>query len=181
MPSLTPEQIEEKKELKKSSNQAKMKVLMELRLLPPINTDDGIQLTKRINKYFEICIENGCIPALEGLCAALKISRSTWNDWRSGRYRLGQEHQKIVLDAEQILKAYMEQGILDGDIQSIPAIFMMSNQYDYVQKQVVQQETNVSFLDTATPEQLENRYSTQNVIDLIEEPTNNFKAKEDES
>lgn len=179
MASLNAEEKAEREEQRKEQTKSKLAVLMDMNKLPPIDTNDTKQLQQRIDKYFMSCIEHGCIPGLEGLCNAIGISRATWNNWRSGGRRFGQEHQSIVMKAEQILKAYMEQSILDGEIQSIPAIFMMSNQYDYVQKQVVQQDTNVSFLDTATPEQLESRYSSNNVIDMIEEPTNTFKQKEE--
>ena len=158
------EQIEEAKKVKR---QETLKMSLWAASLPPFNHDDPEQLKARIWVYFEKCAEQSCTPGKEGLCNALHITRQTFQTWLNGTARKGQEHQKICQDAEQVLKSYIETAILDGDVEQVPGIFIMSNQYDYVQKQVVSQQQQVSIIDSATPEQLEHRYGEGMIIDAI--------------
>ncbi len=134
--------------------------------LPPINNNDPEQVRQRVYLYFDYCAENGLILGLEGLCNALKINRTTFRSWMNGTARLGQEHMKICQEADQVIKAYMENATLAGDIAAIPSIFFLSNQHGYEQKSTVKQEQVESILDTATPEQLEKRYSSGSIIDV---------------
>lgn len=154
-------------EIKKSKRKEAMKMLMWCATLPPFNHDDPEQVKARVALYFDKCMNDGFTPGKEGLCNALHITRQTFQTWLNGTARKGQEHQKICQDAEQVLKSYIEMAMLDGDINPVPGIFIMSNQYDYVQKQVVAQQQTVSILDSATPEQLEHRYGEGMIIDAI--------------
>lgn len=164
---LSSKEKEKKNELKKDKRKEMLKLALWCATLPPYNHDDPKQVEARIGVYFDKCIEMGATVGKEGLCNALGISRATFQTWLNGTARKGQEHQKICQTAEQLLKAFTENAVMDGDIAPVPGIFFMSNQYDYVQKQVVTNEKSESILDTATPEQLEHRYSDGMIIDAI--------------
>ncbi len=134
--------------------------------LPPINANDPDQVKQRIARYFQHCVDEGAIVGIEGLCNALKINRATFNSWLNGTARLGQEHQKICQEADQVIKSFMENATLSGDVGAIPSIFFLSNQHGYEQKTTVKAEQAQSVLETSTPEQLEKRYSTGSIIDV---------------
>ena len=156
----------EKDDLKKQKAKERLKQLMWAAKLPPINNNDPEQVRARIMLYFEYCEKNGCVVGKEGLCNALKINLATFKSWLDGSARNGQEHQRICQEADQMLKAYMESAMLSGDMNPIPGIFFMSNQHGYQQKTTITQETQQSIIDTATPEQLEARYSSGSIIDV---------------
>lgn len=158
------ETSENKAEFQKRKRKEAVKNAIWCSSLPPINADDADQIRERIALYFEHCAEHGYIIGLEGLCNALKITTNTFRTWLNGSARKGQEHQKICMQAEQVIKAYMEDGLLSGDIPPVPSIFVMSNLHGYAQKTEVKVESAESFIDTATPEQLEKRYSKQGTI-----------------
>lgn len=160
----TTEELEKKHEFTKRKRQEAVKTALWCGRLPPINTDDPDQVQERINCYFNYCAENGFVIGIEGLCNALGITTATFKTWLNGSARKGQEHQKICINAEQIIKQYLEDGVLSGDIPPVPSIFIMSNNHGYVQQQKVVTENIQNFIDTATPEQLEKRYSNQGTI-----------------
>lgn len=167
MPSLNSKQLAEKKEVEKQQHKETLELILWFAKLPPLNYNNLVQVRNRITEYFEQCASVGAVPGLEGLCNALHVSRKTFNSWADGTARKGTEMQKLCQDAKQILKAYAENGMLTGDINPVPGIFMMTNQYeDYVQKQVVQSDTSISILDTATPEQLAERYGSGSIVDV---------------
>lgn len=167
MPSLNSKQLAEKKEVEKQQHKETLELILWFAKLPPLNYNNLVQVRNRITEYFEQCANVGAVPGLEGLCNALHVSRKTFNSWADGTARKGTEMQKLCQDAKQILKAYAENGMLTGDINPVPGIFMMTNQYeDYVQKQVVQSDTSISILDTATPEQLAERYGSGSIVDV---------------
>lgn len=168
----------EKNQLKADKRKRMLKLAVWCATLPPYNHDDPAQVRARIGLYFDKCIETGSTIGKEGLCNALGITRSTFQSWLNGTARKGQDHQKICQDAEQVLKAYTENAMLDGDINPVPGIFFMSNQYDYVQKQVIQSNESQSILDTATPEQLEHRYGDGMIIDAIYSESEEMQKKE---
>lgn len=158
------EEIQAKSDFQKRKRQEAVKNAIWCSSLPPINVDDPEQVKERIALYFEHCAEAGFIIGQEGLCNALKITTSTFRTWLNGSARKGQEHQKICMQAEQVIKAYMEDGILSGDIPPVPSIFIMSNLHGYAQKTEVKVDAPNTFIDTATPEQLEKRYSKNGTI-----------------
>ncbi len=160
----TTEELEKKHEFTKRKRQEAVKTALWCSRLPPINTDDPEQVQERINCYFNYCAENGYVIGVEGLCNSLGITTGTFRTWLNGTARKGQEHQKICVNAEQVIRQYMEDGILAGEIPPVPSIFIMSNNHGYVQQQKVVTENIQSFIDTATPEQLEKRYSNQGTI-----------------
>lgn len=160
------EEFKQIEDYKAEKRKAQVKQATWAMRLPPINNNDPEQIKERIYLYFEYCAEEGLIIGLEGLCNALKINRTTFRSWLNGTARLGQEHQKICQEADQVIKAYLENATLAGDIQAVPSIFFMSNQHGYEQKSTVKQEQIASVLETATPEQLEKRYSSGSIIDV---------------
>lgn len=165
MGKLSAEELEKKQEFQKKKRQSAIQTALWCNRLPPINLDDPEQLQKRIDLYFNYCAENGYVIGIEGLCNSLGVTTGTFKSWLNGSARKGQEHQKICINAEQVIKAYMEDGILSGDIPPIPSIFIMSNNHGYVQqKSQIYQETVTNFIDTATPEQLEKRYSSMGTV-----------------
>lgn len=176
MASLNAEEIAERREVQKQIRQDAARIVIECASLPPINLDDAEQIQKRIAWYFNKCLEEGYVLSIEGMCNALHVTKKTFMSWLDGTSRKGTEHMKIAQLAFQTLTAYMEGGLLSGDIPAVPAIFVMSNNYGYVQKQTISAEISESVLDTATPEQLEKRY--QNAIDVVAEEVRETKEIE---
>ena len=166
MPKKTKSEKSEELKAQKERRKELLKQSVWAMTLPPINPNDPDQVRQRIARYFQHCVEEGAIVGIEGLCNALKINRATFNSWLNGTARLGQEHQKICQEADQVIKSFMENATLSGDVSAIPSIFFLSNQHGYEQKTTVRAEQSQSVLETSTPEQLEKRYSTGSIIDV---------------
>lgn len=117
--------------------------------LERVDLGDRDAVMGRVEEYFQICMDCDMKPGVAGLCLALKMSREAWKSWGSGRTR---QYQDMVAEIRQILESNMEQAMVQGKINPIPAIFLMKNHFGYRD----QTETVVAHVDAlGTKEDME--------------------------
>ena len=113
--------------------------------LPPIDVSNRDEVIDRVEEYFKICMDMDMRPAVGGICLALKMSLDAWESWGNGRTR---SYQDLVAEIRQVLHSCMEQYMMQGTINPVPAIFYMKNHFGYRdQKETV--VTHVDALGTA--------------------------------
>ena len=121
--------------------------------LPPINKDSAAEVKVRIDDYLKICSEHGLMPTIQGVSLALHIHRSSFWLWCNEQSERGQVCQMF-----KVLQAAMtENGLLDGTINTIGALFTLKNHHGY--KDAVSIDTDISpALDRLpTAEEIKNR------------------------
>ncbi len=78
---------------------------------------------------------------LSGLCVFLETTRETWRE-----YGHRPEYKKAIQQAKLKVENYVEEGSLNGSINTIAAIFNLKNNFGWVDK--------IDINSTNTPEQL---------------------------
>ena len=146
--------------------------------LPRIDLSDAEAVRERVNLYFDLCMEHGVRPGVEGLCTALHTTRQTLSHWANGVKRSGSEQQQVVKDARQLLADLMEQYMLNGEINPVAGIFLASNQFDYDRNATVTVQTANAIGTGEDPARLAEKYRAD-VIDVeAEAPKVQIEAPE---
>ena len=97
----------------------------ELRKLPPVKSDDEIE--RRIQWYFNWCIERDIRPGVEGLALACGTTRVSLWKWQQAGGRRGE----LVTGAKQVLAALLESWGQTGKINPAALCFLMKNSFGY--------------------------------------------------
>ena len=98
---------------------------------PPINISDIQEVTDRCSLYFQRCADEGLKPGIANMCVWLGISRAEWQKWCSGA-KWKTTHQKVCNAINQVFDAQMESYMQNGKINPVSAIFLMKNNFGYV-------------------------------------------------
>lgn len=115
--------------------------------LPPIDTNDPVQVETRINEYLDFCEKYDKKPTVVGLANWIGVDRQTISYWRRGRSRK-QTVSKVIQRYYSMLEEFMVDQLLGS---KFPAgyIFTMKNLFDY------QDSTNVVIgPNTQNPEEV---------------------------
>lgn len=148
--------------------------------LPKIDLSDAEAVRARINLYFDMCMENGVRPGVEGLCNALHTTRRTLCNWANGYTRTSSDHQAAVVEARQLLADLMEQYMLNGEINPVAGIFLASNQFDYDRNATVTVQAAGALPVGEDPARLAEKYRAD-VIDVdTSAPKPRLEMKEEE-
>lgn len=115
-------------------------------------------LRERIGYYFDLCREGRLRPGMGTLRLAIGVSKTTLYDWSRGNH-CDEERHEIIRTAKDMLEAYLEQAMFDGQINPIPAIFMLKSYFGY----------NELMNEEIKAEQRDNR-ETRNVLSAAELP-----------
>lgn len=102
--------------------------------MPKIDTSDPQQVEERIQWYFNHCAEDDMKPTVKGFCNALGIHRDTIWRWKTGQSRAA-THEKIILEAYDILEEMWENYMINGKINVVAGIFLGKNNFGYQDKQ----------------------------------------------
>ena len=169
-PRLTPEEKAERARLRKAgappirADQAKfgqefvergdnskyLQHALVVRGMPAIDLANPKDVERRIDWYFNQCIEDDMKPSVKGFCNALKISRSTLWNWRTGAFRAG-THEEVIVRGYDVLEALWEDYMQNGKINPMAGVFLGVNNYGY--KDVKQ--VNVTPVTDSQPERLD--------------------------
>ena len=126
--------------------------------MAPIDISDPVQVERRVNEYFESCIDNDMKPTVNGMCNSLGIHRDTLHTWRTGEFRAG-SHQDIVLRAYRVLEELWEDYMLNGKVNPVSGIFLGKNLfYGYADKQEFVLTPNNGIPDDADMAVIEAKY-----------------------
>lgn len=100
--------------------------------LPPLNLNDIKEVEKRVEMYFQFCVDNNIKPSIIGFSNYLGIDRSTLWYWHNGKRRGDTpEYQKIIDKAYSFIGEYYEQLLLNNQINPVSAIFLLKNHFAF--------------------------------------------------
>jgi hypothetical protein len=102
--------------------------------------DSPEELANRFATYFEMCLEHGRIPTVEGLALVSGFSRSHFYDIAQGKFR--PEISDIVKKAKDYIATYDAEMVANGKIPAPVYIFRSKNYYGMKDVQEVKVEAN---------------------------------------
>lgn len=105
-----------------------------IREMPDIDVTDVKQVERRITEYFALCAQNDIKPTVKGFLNALRVSKVTLWNWKTGVFRKG-THQAVILEAYDMLEALWEDYMMNGKINPVSGIFLGKNNFGYQDKQ----------------------------------------------
>ncbi len=108
---------------------ATVRSLIELSKLGIPQTD--VELTNRIDEYFQHCIQNNSRPGIESLCLALSTTRQSFWNWCNGTGHKSKEWQHQCLLARQVIVSFLESASLSGKLNPATSIFLLKNWASY--------------------------------------------------
>lgn len=139
---------------------------MEIARQPPVDLENVYAVEGRINWYFDHCFQNDMKPTVAGLCNALKITRQTLLNWRTGRFREG-SYQTVILNAYAIMESLWEDYMQNGKINPVSGIFLAKNNYGYQDKQEMVVTPNTGTIETVDPATIEAKYAELPDVDEL--------------
>ena len=107
-----------------------LKHALAIRKMPAIDTRNPEDVEARIDLYFQCCMENDMKPTVKGFCNALRISKTTLWNWKTGNYRAG-THEEVIVRAYDVLEALWEDYMMNGKINPMSGVFLGINNYGY--------------------------------------------------
>lgn len=82
---------------------------------------------EEVNEYFKLCYDCEMLPTIASLCLFLGVTRETLyssaNDKRTYAY------SDVLKYAINTCQSYQENGVLSGDVPSVPFIFLSKNYF----------------------------------------------------
>ena len=101
-----------------------------IRNMPPIDIADPKEVERRIDWYFNLCVQDDMKPSVKGFLNSLRIAKSTLWNWKMGNYRAG-THEEIIVQAYDVLEALWEDYMQNGKINPMAGVFLGVNNYGY--------------------------------------------------
>lgn len=120
--------------------------------LPPIDISDPVQVSDRIEQYFQFCADNDRKPQIVGMANWLGVSRDTLNSWKRGEYRTN-THSDVIQKAVAMLEEMWAEYMLNGKVNPASGIFISKNWFGYRDEQQIVVTPN-NPLDVENPEDL---------------------------
>lgn len=120
----------QKKGEPKRTNAQMLKHNLDVRRLPKIDTTNASEVDKRVEEYFELCMENDAIPTKAGLAVALWTSRQTLYKNLTNMDKLPKKMQEVLERAVAVLEAIMQERLAEGKGHVVGEIFLMKNDFD---------------------------------------------------
>lgn len=148
---------------------------LEVGNLPAVDHNVPAEVEKRCIEYFELCAKNDMKPSMAGLGLAFGVTRKSIWCWinKVDSVHMPDECRHILEKAVAMLNAQMEDYMQNGKINPASGIFLMKNNFGYVDevKQVVEHKNLLGA--EGNEDELRRKYQ-DNVIDV------DFIPKEDE-
>lgn len=149
----------EEEERKKDS--AYLAHTMRIARLPKCDTDSPECVERRINCYFDICIEDDMKPSMAELALSLGISRETLQNWRYGKSNKPKEVKDLIEGAYMVINAQLELYMQSGRINPVAGIFLSKNNLGYTDKtEIVLTPNDPLGSDTANSKKYLDAYET---------------------
>lgn len=102
--------------------------LIELQSMGRPKTDT--EIVSRIDAFFNFCADSGTRPGVETLCLSLHITRTTLFRWAQGQ-GCSDFVRDAVIQAKNVVTAYIEQAQLSGSLNPASGIFLLKNWAGY--------------------------------------------------
>lgn len=137
--------------------------------LPPIDNTNAEQLAARADEYFQMCLDAGVKPTLNGIASATGLDRRRLWEMRTDVPGRGFTYnrkcrdvvKRIYLTLETLWESYMQ----EGKINPVSGIFLGTNHFGYVSRQELSFGRPDALEVTATREELAERYGQNIVVD----------------
>lgn len=137
--------------------------------LEPIDINSTEEVAQRLEWYFRHCIENDMKPTVSGMANSLGVNRMTIYEWRTGKRRKkDKELQAVINRAYNILEELYEDYMMNGKINPVAGIYIGKNHFGYQDQQQVILSTADNADETASPEELQQKYIESVVTDKVE-------------
>lgn len=128
-----------------------------------VDTNNPDAVNERIMQYFAYCVKNDIKPSAEGMALSLNTTRTTLWRWREGSESNKPEGvRNAIKKGYSILNYLLTQTMQNGSINPVSAIFLLKNNYQYVDKSEVMITPNNPY-DTQSDEELSGKYLTGSV------------------
>lgn len=116
--------------LEQGENAKYLQHAMVIRSMPAIDIANPKEVERRIDWYFNLCVEDDIKPTVKGFCNALRIAKSTLWTWKTGAYRAG-THEEVIVRAYDVLEELWEHYMMNGKINPMSGVFLGVNNYGY--------------------------------------------------
>ena len=130
--------------------------LIELQAMDKPRSDT--EIVSRIDSFFNFCADSGCRPGIEALCLSLHITRTTLFRWSQGQ-GCSDFVRDAVIQAKNVVTAYIEQAQLSGSLNPASAIFLLKNWANY--------KDTVSLEDATPQDKNNNSEKLSEIIDQL--------------
>ena len=152
---------------------------MKLFTLPPIDLKDPEQVNNRLAEFFQIHVEADMKPTVSGMGMALGLDRRRLWEIKTGNYHSSKGLADLpTLTTDSIRKAYeylellMENYMQNGKINPVSGIFLMKNNFAYLDKVEHVITPNVHNDSDYSADDIKKRYlSDSEVEQLSDSPT----------
>lgn len=125
--------------------------------LPPIDISDPKQVEKRIQEYFNYCIDNDRKPNMIGMANWLGVHRDTVHQWKTGATR-SNTHYDLIKKAIDILEELWVDYMQNGKINPTSGIFLGKNMFGYKDQQDLVVTPNNPLGEEPDPDKLVEQY-----------------------
>lgn len=127
---------------------------------PEVDMREPEKVTERIGQYFNQCQMDDMKPSVAGMALAFGVDRKTLWAWANGvdSAYVPTASRNAIKKAYQLLNSQMENYMQNGKINPVAGIFLMKNNMGYQDKQEVVLTPNQQLGDSATPEELQQKY-----------------------
>lgn len=150
-----------------SDNQRYIANCIEISNLPPIDIYRADQVEQRCREYFEIVMKNNMKPNLPGLALALGTTRKTIYKWvgNDEMKNFPESVRQVVRKYHTILNVQIEDYMQNGKVNPASGIFIMKNNYGYVDeiKQTIEHKEMLTAENTE--EEIRKKYEEDFIID----------------
>ena len=147
-------------------NASNLRHIMKLSAFDRVDMSDADAVRDRVTKYFDLCIEDGQKPSLTGLALILgEYNRTYMWEIREGKKGKNPETADILKKASSMLEAALVNYMQNGQLNPVPALFMLKNYYAWADKQEVVVTPQSPMGDTKDTKALEAEYVDSVVTD----------------
>ena len=137
--------------------------------LPALDLDDDAAVEERIGWYFKHCQDDDMKPTVNGLAAALGVSRQTLHRWATGERR-GEKSDRgdLIKRAYDLLQQLWEDYMLNGKVNPVSGIFLGKNHFGYTDKQEVTLTPGTPLGEPVDQAALEEKYADVIVEEVLD-------------
>lgn len=132
----------------------------QLRALPVVREPNEVK--KRVEWFFQWCIDGEVRPGVELLALSLGCTRQTLLNWQHE----GGVRGEVITAAKQAIAALTEQWGLTGKLNPAAFCFILKNHFNYVDSMVIDTLQNQGNRPTQTAAEIAEKY--KNVLELPE-------------
>ena len=111
-----------------------LKHMMEVSKFKSVNMNNPAAITKRFNNYLQLCVDNQVKPNIISAALAFNVDRLTMLNIANGKSTLNAKSVAVVKKIYVFMNAYIEETMMNGDINVIAGIFVLKNNFNYSDK-----------------------------------------------